>query len=133
MARKPAPAARVPVLEWIAAGIGLFLTLGMFFIIGREAITGDTHELPAIDVAASRIVPTGSGFVVEVVATNRSGGTGAVVEIEGELKSGETSVETSSLTFDYVPGHAERRGGLFFREDPRAHQLELRALGFQTP
>jgi len=133
MARKPKPAAKVPILEWIAAGIGLLLTVAMLVGIGREAITGDTHELPAIDVTASRIVPTGSGFVVEIVATNRSGGTGAVVEIEGELKSGETSVETSSLTFDYVPGHAERRGGLFFREDPRRHQLELRALGFQTP
>jgi uncharacterized protein (TIGR02588 family) len=133
MARKPAPAARVPILEWITAGIGLLLTLVMLAVIGREAITGDTHELPAIDVVASRIVPTGSGFVVEVVATNRSGGTAAVVEIEGELKSGETTVETSSLSFDYVPGHAERRGGLFFREDPRTHRLELRALGLQTP
>lgn len=139
MARKPAAtatataAAKIPFLEWIAAAIGLLLTLAMLAIVGRDAISGDAHEPPAIEVMVSRIVQAGSGFVVEIVATNRTGGTGAAVEIEGELKSGETPVETSSLTFDYVPGHAERRGGLFFRQDPRIHQLELRALGYQTP
>ena len=49
--------------------------------------------------------------------------------------SGEVvlTIETSDITFDYVPGHAERKGGLFFRQDPRMHKLELRALGYQTP
>ena len=126
-------APKEPLLEWIAAGVGLVLTLGMMAVIGREALRGDPMQPPAIEVAATAITPIPSGFVVEVVAVNRSGGTAAAVQVEGELKSGDESIETSNLTFDYVPGHAQRKGGLFFREDPRRHRLEVRALGFQAP
>ena len=125
--------AREPLLEWIAAGLGLVLTLALLAVIGREAVAGETNEPPAIDVRAASIRKLPSGYLVEVVASNRSGGTGAAVRIEGVLKSGSAAVETSDVTFDYVPGHAERKGGLFFREDPRLHELELRALGYQTP
>ena len=124
---------REPLLEWIAASLGLVLTLGMVAVIGQEALRGDADQLPAIEVRATRLASTPSGFVVEIVAANRTGGTAATVQVEGELKDGESSVETSSLTLDYVPGHAERRGGLFFTEDPRRHRLEVRALGYQAP
>ena len=133
MARKQVKPPREPLLEWIASGIGLVLTLGLLGLIGREAITGEPEEPPAIEVHARNVRPLPSGFLVEVVAVNRSGGTGAAVTIEGELRSGETSVETSDFTFEYVPGHAERRGGLFFKADPRKHQLEVRAMGYQQP
>lgn len=130
---KPERTPREPLLEWISAGLGLVLTLGMVAVIGQEALRGDADQLPAIEVRATRIESTPSGFVVEIVAANHTGGTAAAVQVEGELKDGETSVETSSLTFDYVPGHAERKGGLFFAEDPRRHRLEVRALGYQAP
>lgn len=128
--RKPP---KEPLLEWIAAAVGLVLTLGMMALIGREALHGDSADPPAIEVRALRVGAVPSGFVVEVKAVNRSGGAAAAVQIEGELKEGGASVETSSLTLDYVPGHAEREGGLFFRRDPRRHRLELRALGYQRP
>ena len=87
----------------------------------------------SIEVRATGIAPSESGFVVEIAAANRSGVTAAIVEEEGLLKSGETVVETSKLTFDYVPGHAVRRRGLFFTRDPRRHRLELRPRGYQEP
>lgn len=130
---KAAKGRKTPLLEWIAAGLGLLLAVGMVAIIGLEALRGDSSQLPAIEVRAASILRTPSGFVVEIVAVNRSGGTAAAVQIEGVLKSGERAVETSSLTFDYVPGHAERKGGLFFARDPRLHRLELRPLGYQAP
>ena len=133
MTRKQERLAAQPLLEWIAAGTGLLLTLALLAVIGREAIAGETSEPPAIEVRAERIRPLPSGFLVEVVALNRSGGTGAAVQVEGQLKDGDREVESSNFTFDYVPGHAERRGGLFFAEDPRRHRLEVRALGYQTP
>ena len=122
-----------PLLEWIAAGVGLVLTLGMMAMIGIEAWRGDADQPPVIEARATRITPTSSGFLVEVVAVNRSGGTAAAVQVEGALKSGDVAVETSSLTLDYVPGHAQRKGGLFFTRDPRNHRLEVRALGYQAP
>ena len=122
-----------PLLEWIAAAIGLVVTVSMMAIIGLEALRGDATQLPAIEVRATRVVQASTGFVVEIVAANHSGGTAAAVQIEGTLASAGAEVETSSLTLDYVPGHAERKGGLFFTRDPRRHQLEVRALGYQAP
>ena len=133
MAQERRKAAREPLLEWISAGIGLVLTLAIVALIGREALNGETAQPPAIEVVAGRVTPMRAGFVVEVTAINRSGGTAAEVEVEGQLKSGDESIEASRLTFDYVPGHAERKGGLFFTGDPRRHRLEVRALGYQAP
>ena len=133
MAKSAKKQATEPLLEWIAAGIGLLLTLGIVAVIGREVVSGEAADSPAIEVRAVSLAQTSTGFVVEVAATNRSGATAAAVQIEGELSSGAAAAETSSLTFDYVPGHATRTGGLFFREDPRLHKLELRALGYQEP
>lgn len=133
MARKQDTAPREPLLEWIAAGTGLILTLVILVVIGREAISGETETPAAIQVRAKPPTQMKSGFVVEIVARNVSGATAAAVEIEGVLKSGDTEVETSGLTLDYVPGHAERKGGLFFSKDPREYQLEVRALGYQRP
>ncbi len=126
--------ARTPLLEWIASGLGAVLLLILVGVIGREALTGETDALPAIEIRAMSVARAGSGYVVGIEAVNLSGGTAAAVEIEGVLSDGSgAAIETSSATLDYVPGRSVRSGGLFFREDPRRHRLELRALGFQTP
>jgi uncharacterized protein (TIGR02588 family) len=133
MARKQQKAPHEPMLEWAAAGLGLVLTLWIVAVIGREALNHEAEQLPAIEVAVQRVAPTQTGFVVEFEAVNRSGGTAAAVAIEGALKAGEASVETSSAVLDYVPGHSRRTGGLFFTSDPRLHRIEVRALGYQMP
>jgi uncharacterized protein (TIGR02588 family) len=122
-----------PLLEWIASAVGLLLTLGILGSIGWEALTGGSGEPPAVDVAVERIVPTGHGYVVEVRARNRSSATAAAVQIEGTLKQGGREVATSTAIIDYVPGESDRRAGLFFMEDPRGHQLGVRALGYAEP
>lgn len=126
-------AATTPALEWAAAGIGLLLLLAMLAIIGLEAARGETDEPPAITVMSGPVAAAPGGYLVEIEATNASGATAAAVEVEGALMAGQAPVETSSLTFDYVPGHSRRRGGLFFAQDPRRHRLELRALGYREP
>jgi uncharacterized protein (TIGR02588 family) len=133
MARAKPEQAKEPVLEWIAAGLGLVLTLGIVAVIGREAMSGEAARPPAIEVRVRNLVLVDSGYLVEVAAMNRSGATAAEVQVEGRLMAGDTLVEASSLTLDYVPGHATRKGGLFFATDPRRHRLELRALGYQEP
>ena len=37
------------------------------------------------------------------------------------------------MTLDYLPQDSERRGGLFFTEDPAAYELVLRAQGYAEP
>ena len=122
-----------PLLEWIAAAIGLLLLLTVVGLIAREAIRGEDDQLPAVEIAARRVAPAGAGWVVEFDAINRSGGTAAALTVEGELKRGSEAPETSTATLDYVPGKGKVTGGLFFTHDPRAGTLTLRATGYQRP
>ena len=95
----------------------------MMVVIGREALRGDA-DAAAGDRGqgdpdrAHAVGLRRRGDGGQPLRRHRRGGPGRG-RAEG---SGETSVETSSLTFDYVPGHAERKGGLFFTEDPRRHR-----------
>ena len=122
-----------PLLEWVAAAIGLLLTLLVLGVIGREALRGETKQLPVIAVAVTGISRAAPGYVLAFEASNKTGGTAAAVEIEAILKDGDTIVETSKATLDYVPGHGKVKGGVFFAKNPRRHKLEIRALGFQIP
>jgi uncharacterized protein (TIGR02588 family) len=132
MAKSQQPTADTPLLEWIASAIGLLLTVAVLVVIGGQAVSGAAKQVPDIEIKVVRVVPASTGFAVEIIARNRGGGTAAAVEIEGRLEAGGKE-ETSGATFDYVPGHSERKGGLFFSEDPRRHKLEVRALGYKKP
>ena len=79
------------------------------------------------------VQPAGDGFVARIAGVNASPETAAAVQVEGVLSRGGEEVESATATLDYVPGHSEKRGGLFFAEDPREGDLRLRALGYQEP
>ena len=124
---------RTPLLEWIAGGLGAVLTLAMIGFLGWEAYQSPADAPPAVEVSLRDIVPAGEGFVAEIAAVNLSSETAAAVDVEGVLSRDGREVERSQVTLDYVPGDSERRGGLFFAEDPSAYELELRALGYAVP
>jgi uncharacterized protein (TIGR02588 family) len=126
-------AADTPALEWIAAGLGLLLTLAMLGTIGWEMIAGGGDRPPAIEARIERIVPTGGGYVVEIALRNESPATAAAVQVQGELTKPDGEVATSGATLDYVPGESTRHAGLFFKEDPRLGRLEVRTLGYAQP
>ena len=50
------------------------------------------------------------------------------VEIEGRV-----GAETGHTTFDFVPGGAERKGTLVFKDDPGLKGPQLRVLGYREP
>jgi uncharacterized protein (TIGR02588 family) len=123
----------IPVLEWISAGAGLLIAVALFAIIGSAALTGSEDVVPHLSAQVDGVVRAGNGHVVQVTIQNRSSRTAASVQIEGALKQGSASVETSSASIDYVPGHSQATGGLHFTRDPRAYQLELRVIGHELP
>jgi uncharacterized protein (TIGR02588 family) len=123
---------RTPWLEWLAAGIGLVLTLGVLGSIGWQAF-GDSSAPPAIVVEVMRVDAVEKGYRVEFRARNTAGSTAAQVEIEGKLAIDGAEAEIGHVVFDYIPGHSERKGGMFFTREPRPEKLSLRALGFAEP
>lgn len=126
--------AALPWPERVAALLGLLLVLGALGLLLYEGLSGDGAP-PDIEIRVEsiRAQPSGSGYLVEIVAANRGGQTGAEVRVSGELLQDGQAVETSTAVFDYIPDRSERRGGLFFRRDPRAYALQLRATGYVEP
>ena len=137
MAGKPAaktsPGAQgTPLVEWIAGAVGLVLVLLTLAVIGREALFGDRSP-PAVTVAARAVHAAPGGWLVEIEVINSGGSPAAQVIVEGELTLAGQPPETAEASFDYVPDHSRRRGGLFFAQDPRAGRLDLRAKGYTEP
>lgn len=118
--------------EWVVAALSAVLVLGSMGFLLWEALT-ERASPPAITVQVDSIVNTGSGYVVEFRAHNRGQTTGAGVVIEGELLADTGSVETSSVTLDYVPSESSRGGGLFFSHDPARYRLRIRPKGYDRP
>ena len=127
--RRPAGSA----LEWIAAAIGLALTLGIVAVIGGEALRAPDDAPPVIEVIVQQSVRTQAGYVVQLEVQNHAEATAAAVQIEGTLASATSHAEISRATIDYVPGRSTRRAGLFFSADPSSGQLSVRATGYEEP
>jgi uncharacterized protein (TIGR02588 family) len=118
--------------EWVAAAVSTLLVLGVVGYLLYDAVARP-HTPPALTVQADTVLKAGGMWLVEFRAENRGHATAAAVKVEGALMEGEETVEASEAVLDYVPGESVRRGGLFFRADPRAYRLELRAHGYQEP
>lgn len=120
-------------LEWASGAVGAILAIGTLVFISIEAIEPGAGKPPLLHVQPTGMLAEGGLYVVELKVENRAGETAAAVEIEGELKQGGSTVETSNATLSYVPGHSERRAGLVFTRDPRRHSFEVRATGYEKP
>jgi uncharacterized protein (TIGR02588 family) len=123
---------RMPPAEWIAALLGGTVALGTIGFIAYHGLT-DADTPPRIEVEARDVREAGDLYLVRFRAINRGGETGAQVMIEGRLAEGGQDIETAETVLDYVPAHSTREGGLFFRNDPRRHSLDLSAGGYAEP
>lgn len=123
----------IPVWSWLAAAVGMVLVLASTGFLLYEALAGDSSPPEFVIEETDPVVPSGTGHLVRFRVVNRGGSPAAGLMVEGTLEEGATTVETSSLTIDYVPSHSARQGGLFFSEDPRKFDLKIRALGYMQP
>ena len=133
MADRSAAFDRTPLLEWIAAGLGLLLLAGLLFVLGREALTARPDQPPSITIRQQGVKAAVNGYVVTFEAINSAGGTAAALQVEGMLARPWHEPERSVATIDYVPGHGRAEGGLFFAHDPRGAMLTIRPTGYQSP
>ncbi len=129
--RGPKKTTATPLLEWIAAGVGAALIFAVVALLSWEVAAGDDRP-PTFATQSLSATPVEGGFILEVEVENLGDRPAAQVEVEGELGSADGK-ETASVTFDYVPGHSKRTGGLFFKSDPKTGSLELTAKGFTDP
>jgi uncharacterized protein (TIGR02588 family) len=120
---------------WAVAVAGFLLvaaTAGFFLYQAYQAVTGDSAPAEIV-IETGEVERTAGGYLVPIEVTNPGEEVASGLLIEGTLLEGDTAVETSSVTFDYVPVGSGRRGSLIFREDPRQYELEVQARGYALP
>jgi uncharacterized protein (TIGR02588 family) len=133
--KKPDPPGlleRTPIAEWVAAALGLLLTLGVIGYLVWDGLR-ERDAPPDLSVIAGAPAQVGQGFVVPVTVRNDSPATAADVEVLGVLEQGGVVIEERRASFAYVPGDGEATGGLVFSRDPRAYRLRLEAEGYADP
>lgn len=135
MARTPARKSlkeRTPVAEWIAATVGLALTLGVIVYSLWEGVrAGDGSPRLTVETAEPR--PAGGRHLVPIIVRNDAHATAGSVEVVGVLKRGAALVEERRAVFTYVPGKGASKGGLVFEHDPRAYALTVTPEGYEEP
>jgi len=122
----------IPLLEWIVAAIGLVLVAGTALLLAWQGYANRAAP-PDVSVRVETIAPIRNGYVVTVRALNAGGTTAAAVKIEAELVSASGVAEASETTFQYLPPHSARTGGIFFRKDPRLFEIRLTPKGYESP
>ena len=118
--------------EWAVAALGAALVAGTIGYLVHHALTVG-EGVPEVSVEHTGTRATQGGHIVRFLARNRGGATAAGLRIEGELLRDSSVVETGEATLDYLPPFSERRGGLFFREDPGRYELRLAPKGYADP
>ena len=122
----------IPNWSWVFAAVGLALVVGTVGFMLYQAFAGDSSP-PELAIETEAVTPSGSGYLVAIRITNRGGSAASALLVEGVLQDGEKTVETSTITIDYVPSNSERKAGLFFSKDPRSLELKVLAKGYVEP
>ena len=123
---------KTPVWEWIIAAGGLILVIATLGTTLYRAVIEESTP-PILAISVEEIVPTPNGYLVKFRVKNTGNQTAAALTIEGELKNGADSAETSTATLAYAPANSVRQGGLFFTKNPQNFDLQIRATGYEEP
>jgi uncharacterized protein (TIGR02588 family) len=118
--------------EWAIAIVGAVLVVGtVSYLIYFEAST--TSRPPQVTIEQQLVNRIGNKYLVSFTAQNQSSATAAGLRIRGELRQDGRIVESSELSFDYLPGFSERQGYFYFQQDPSSGELHVFPLSYVEP
>lgn len=121
-----------PFLELVVALLGVLLLAGIVSFMIYKAVWG-SQSPPDIVVTIESIQPVSNGYLVNIKTVNNGGMTAQGLTIEAELMSNNESVETSEITIEYLPSYSERKGGIFFTNNPGDFELKVGPKGYEQP
>lgn len=129
---QPPKTDKISIWEWLAALIGLISVVAVIGFILYRGIAG-SEAPPEVEIRTETVERVGDAYLVRFSAYNRGGETASTLVLEAELSRGAEKTETSQVTISYLPADSIRRGGFYFRQDPRQFKLQTRVVGYQEP
>ena len=119
-------------IEWLTGLVSAVIVLAVIAWIGKDALM-DRDSSPALKGVALQTEKQSEGYQVHFEMRNESSATASDVTVHGEIRNGETLVETSQTKLDYVPGRSRTKGGLIFQADPTGKTIIIRASAYNEP
>lgn len=122
----------IPIWSWLASAIGLILVVGSSGFLINQSLNA-RHLPPEFTVKARPPIKVANGYLVRIQIKNVGDEVAAALLVEGELKNGEKTIESSSATIDYLPSQSHRNAGLFFSKDPSSFELKIQPKSYVEP
>lgn len=123
----PKTVAPRPILQWIAAAVGVCVTIGAAAVIMVEAL--QPARPVALSVAVEGVRQAGPTTIFELKVSNTGSETAAGVEIVGEDGKGKTA----SVTLDYVPGDGEASAAVTLPRVEAGEKPSFSVVGWSEP
>lgn len=122
-----------PAVEWVVGAVSAVLVACVAGFLAYQAAFGNTVP-PRLSVSVDRFEPVSNGTLVEVVVRNDGDRTAAGVVAQLATADAQGQTIRKTIRFDYVPGHAARRGA-FLLDDPQLSRADVRPSidGFTEP
>ena len=120
-------------IEWLTGAICGLVVLAMIGWMAKEALT-QTGDPPQLSITVRDTERTAAGqFRVMFDVANATTSTAAGVTVRGDIVADGATVESSDVSFDYVPGQSQEHGALLFRTDPAGKKVEIIVTGYTEP
>ena len=135
MSKRPEPSIETQEPHWIEWATGVvsgLLVLGLIGWVGYDAVTKEQAP-PDFTIEAKPAERTSGGYRIRFDITNTSTTTAAAVNVRGEARKADGTVEGAETTFDYVPAGSSASGALIFSQDPTGLEVQIRAAGYTEP
>lgn len=132
MSKRQSAAAR-PAVEWIVGALSCVMLAALIAFLLQQALSGDASP-PQLSVAIEGIEHAGGGTVVRIAVTNDGDEAAAGVRVLAARAGAPDERARREIEFDYVVGHAVRRGAFRFADaEIQATDLDVGIGGFVEP
>lgn len=122
-----------PAVEWVAGALSCALVVLLIAFLLHQAVS-EGGLAPDLAVAVTAVEQAGNGTVVSIEVTNRGDAAAAAVTVHAARREVGAPGAPKTVEFDYIAGHAVRRGALVFSgETIPPDALEVGISGYVEP
>ena len=120
-----------PMVEWVAGALSCAIVAALVAFLLHRALSQET-QAPALSVAVEAVEQVADGALVRIALVNRGDATAATVRVRAVRRDEPGTAR--EIEFDYIAGHAVRRGAFAFAGAPPApEEIEIGIVGFVEP